>query len=66
MKAMSVKYAGGTFLLGLLMTLPVFARAGTSKVVISFPTGHEIYFTSSEDGPAMSEGSAIITVSGRR
>jgi len=31
-----------------------------------YPTGHEIYFTSSEDGPAMSEGSAIITVSGRR
>jgi hypothetical protein len=31
-----------------------------------YPTGHEIYFTSAEGGPEMSEGSAIITVSGRR
>ena len=31
-----------------------------------YPSGHETYFTSSEGGPAMSEGSAIITVVGRR
>ena len=31
-----------------------------------YPTGHETFFTSSEGGPAMSEGSAIITVLGRR